>query len=512
MEQPVTKEARDVASRARELLAEVDALRDEVAREGRRLAGAWRKRIARDSFAASSLNFAQYLVLRRHDLRPLQRRLMSLGVSSLGRLEGRVLATLDAVAAALAALAGEPPAGRRHPSERQFFRGEARLAANASEILGAPPHGRIGRIMVTLGTEAAGDPDIVHGFAGLGADAFRINCAHDTPAEWERMVAHIRAAEAAIGRRLPVLMDIGGPKVRIGAVSASPELRRVHVGDTILLCREIAADRPPGDRVRMTSSMPEVLDRVAVGDEVSLDDGKLSGRIVEATAEGFAVRLERGKLDGIKLKPEKGLNFPATDLKLDPLTDKDRADLDFIVGHADMIGHSFVQNAAHVAALQTELAARTPDWRRLGLVGKIETPRAVRNLPEIIVQAAGQQPFAVMIARGDLAVEMGFARVAEMQEEMLWLCEAAHVPVIWATQVLEDLVKEGLPSRGEMTDAAMAARAECVLLNKGPNVAGAIATLDRLLHRMGGHQVKKTPTLRALRSWPEPLTGDADAS
>ncbi len=134
-------------------------------------------------------------------------------------------------------------------------------------------------------------------------------------------------------------------------------------------------------------------------------------------------------------------------------------------------------------------------------MAKIETPRAVRNLPEIIIQAAGRQPLAVMIARGDLAVELGFERLAEMQEEILWICEAAHVPAIWATQVLEELVKTGLPSRGEMTDAAMAGRAECVMLNKGPNVGVAIDALDRLLHRMGGHQTKKTPTLRALKSW-----------
>ena len=106
-----------------------------------------------------------------------------------------------------------------------------------------------------------------------------------------------------------------------------------------------------------------------------------------------------------------------------------------------------------------------------------------------------------MIARGDLAVEIGFERLAEMQEEILWLAEAAHVPVIWATQVLESLVKQGLPSRGEMTDAAMAARAECVMLNKGPFVAEAVRALDRLLGRMGEHQNKKTPRLRALRSW-----------
>jgi pyruvate kinase len=122
-------------------------------------------------------------------------------------------------------------------------------------------------------------------------------------------------------------------------------------------------------------------------------------------------------------------------------------------------------------------------------------------LPEIIAQAAGRQPFAVMIARGDLGVEIGFMRLAEIQEEMLWLCEAAHVPVIWATEVLNTLIKEGMPSRGEMTDAAMSARAECVMLNKGPYIAEALDCLKNLFLRMAEHQHKKTPRLRALKSW-----------
>ncbi|HEY8014038.1 MAG TPA: pyruvate kinase, partial [Dongiaceae bacterium] len=161
----------------------------------------------------------------------------------------------------------------------------------------------------------------------------------------------------------------------------------------------------------------------------------------------------------------------------------------------------FVETAADIELLQGEMAKRRPDWDRLGLVAKIETPRAVSNLPALIVQAAGRQPLAVMIARGDLAVEIGFERLAEMQEEILWLCEAAHVPVIWATQVLESLVKTGMPSRGDMTDAAMSARAECVMLNKGPNLAAGIAALDGLLRRMSENQSKKTPQLRALQSW-----------
>lgn len=137
--------------------------------------------------------------------------------------------------------------------------------------------------------------------------------------------------------------------------------------------------------------------------------------------------------------------------------------------------------------------------QRVPLVAKIETPRVIADLPSIIVAAAGRQPTAVMITRGDLSVEIGFERLAEMQEELLWLCEAAHVPVIWVTQVLEQLVKNGLPSRGEMTDAAMAVRAEAVMLNKGPFVVEGVSALDRLLTRMADHQEMKTPKLRSAR-------------
>jgi len=103
-----------------------------------------------------------------------------------------------------------------------------------------------------------------------------------------------------------------------------------------------------------------------------------------------------------------------------------------------------------------------------------------------------------MIARGDLAVELGYRRLAELQEEIMWICEAAHVPVIWATQVLENMVRQGTPSRAEVTDAAMAVRAECVMLNKGPFLPEAIAMLDDIITRMEAHQYKKTSHLRAL--------------
>jgi pyruvate kinase len=137
----------------------------------------------------------------------------------------------------------------------------------------------------------------------------------------------------------------------------------------------------------------------------------------------------------------------------------------------------------------------------VGVVLKIETLHGFENLPELMLAAMAGHSAGVMIARGDLAVECGFERMAEVQEEILWCSEAAHMPVIWATQVLESQAKTGVPSRAEISDASMGVRAECVMLNKGPYIVETIRTLDNILCRMAGHQTKKSPLLRALRAW-----------
>lgn len=137
----------------------------------------------------------------------------------------------------------------------------------------------------------------------------------------------------------------------------------------------------------------------------------------------------------------------------------------------------------------------------LGIIPKIETRRSFENLPELLFSAMANKVAGVMVARGDLAVECGYERLPEVQEKILWAAEAAHMPVIWAIQMLETLAKTGLPSRAEITDAAMGERAECVMLNKGPHIKEAMYTLDDILHRMQAHQAKKRPLLRTLRAW-----------
>jgi pyruvate kinase len=496
--------ATEITAEQRDLLTTLVVLRGDVMAEGDKLLGSSRDLIQREEYQQSAQNLACYLSLRRRDLRALQTALMRRGLSSLGRSESRVVPTLDAVVASLAAMLRvhdvDVPG---YPSEESFFYGAQTIARQADEILGRGQHGRDTRIMVTLPTEAAKDPGMIEALVEHGVECIRINCAHDNQAAWEAMIVNVRRAEREVGRteRVRVLMDLGGPKVRtiLPNNSAKP---RVTVGDTLLLTRNVHAQEHDNGILRIGCTLEEAYDQLRVGARLWIDDGQIGAQITEITPEGALLRIVHTPPDGKKIRPNKGLNFPDTDLDVVPLTAKDRKDLDFVACHADMIGYSFVQSAEDVALLQEELAQRiAADQPLPAVVLKIETRRAVRHLPQIIVQAAGRQPTAVMIARGDLTVELGYERIAEMQEEILWLCEAAHVPVIWATQVLEGLTKGGVPTRAEVSDAVMADRAECVMLNKGPYVVQAVKLLDDVLLRMQAHQDKKTPRLRALRSW-----------
>lgn len=493
------------AMTADEVLREVLALRTVVAAEGRERLERWSPLIRRAEIVPSLLNMAHFLALRRRDLRPLQNALIPWGLSSLGRSESRVLANIDAVIHALAALAGRPADAVAddlppRPAPDAFFSGARLLEERAAEVFGpAPPHRPV-RIMVTLPPEAATDARLLNELVGCGMDVARLNCAHDTPQIWAAMIANVRFAASSHGRSCRVLMDLSGPRARTAEVCGPDATRRVTVGDCLLLTR--GAPYPAPDAAFSVRCVPPaVLDQARIGDRVLIDDGKIVARFESVRGDALLARVEHAPPRGGRLAPEKGLNLPDVTLNLDPLSEKDLCDLDFIVKNADLVGYSFVQRPAEVDRLHAELDRRARDGDGPGVVLKIETARAVQELPELIVHSSARRPLAIMIARGDLAVELGYERLAEMQEELLWLCEAAHVPVIWATQVLERLVKKGTPSRAEITDAAMGVRAECVMLNKGPCLARAVRILDDVLTRMAAHQVKKTPQLRALRVW-----------
>ncbi len=483
---------------AHEMLDRIEHLRKSVEQEASDTLKRWTREPGGVGDLPGARNLAAYLALRHHDISDLQPALADYGLSTLGRSEAHVLGSLQALGATLARIAGV--SGHRYPAPGDRAGAEQAVRDAQSRFFGPQVIAARTRIMVTLPSEAATDQTLMRSLIEAGMTCARINCAHDDAKMWQAMADMVRAEATAAGVECRVLMDIAGPKCRIETVHAVDKIRLFR-GDRIALVRDMAAAKA-SDAVIATITFPDILASLQTGHTVWINDGKIGSRVISTGGGRVELDVFSARTKGERLRPEKGVNFPDTELHLAPLTPKDHADLDIIASIADVVGFSFVQRPEDLRLLRDELAKRNTREKPLPIVMKIETPLAVRNLPRLIIQGIATGPVAVMIARGDLAVEIGFARLSEIQEEIMWLCEAAHVPVIWATQVLDSLVSDGMPSRAEATDAAMAQRAECVMLNKGPFLPEGIRFLADILLRMDRHHAKNTARLGPLHSWP----------
>lgn len=505
----IIPEDRGRAAREHELAALIErlsAVREQLleASEG------WRPWITgRDADRdASARNLLQYLALRRHDLRDIQDPLVALGLSSLGGAEGHVQASVDAVLDALGALAGLAPGTRSSPPPIGFDHSRQVLSLRTAALLGPVPRRRPTRIMVTMPTEAADDPALVREMLVAGMDCMRINCAHDTVSQWRAMVENLRLAEDQTRRRARVVVDLPGPKLRTGPLAPQPtsdrkgDYLRLRIGDRLLLGRDeqpTACSTTEPTPARIGCSLAEAFAVTRRGHHVWLDDGKLGGVVESVDPDSILLRITSAGAKGSKLRAGKGINLPDAVIDIDLLGSHSQDALEFAADSADIVGLSFVSRAREVERVNEYLNEHSrPD---VGMILKIETRRAFEHLPGMLLAAlGGERPAGVMIARGDLAVECGYERLAEAQEEILWLCQASHLPVIWATQVLDQLAKTGRPSRAEITDAAMGVQAECVMLNKGPRIIEAISVLDDILRRMDRHHRKRRPLLPKLQA------------
>jgi pyruvate kinase len=571
-------------------------------------------------------NLVHYLALRQCDLRELQRQLAQLGLSSLGRSEACVRASLLEVSKRVRealAIRGDHEAGRElarleRESRTAFAWPTARdrLHENTRAILGPRPVDRHVYIMVTAPSAREADRAWMERMLRANMDVLRVNCAHEGPVEWRKVLDALADARRATGKPCQVLMDLAGPKIRTGAVAGrdvvtwkpikddvgnvtAPALVRVRRagttegdaalqmapgafaaarrgdelrfrdargkkrvvtvreidGDGLLVCEAlrrayvldgtrarlwhrgravanfvlrvhgagaaidvrmddelvltsrrrsgVAPRRDAGGRIMrrgvVACTLPEALDGLQVGHRVIFDDGRIDAVVTAAQKKrgDYVLRIVRTQKPTVKLHAEKGINLPDTTIAAAALTEDDLRALAFVVQHADAVSLSFVRRPEDVRELRQALdRLGRPE---LGVVLKIETRAGFENLPRLLLEGLRHPALAVMIARGDLAVEVGFERLAELQEEILWLCEASHVPTIWATQVLDTLARTGAPSRAEVTDAAASVGAECVMLNKGPFVEQAAKTLGDILQRMEKHRDKKRSLYRRLQ-------------
>lgn len=568
-------------------------------------------------YKKSAQNLVHYLAFRSFDIDLLQDRLRELGLPSLTNIEGHVMESLLSIKTIINHLLGE-----RNVEFQKGVISSAKsrkiLNKNTKLLFGYKSKKRRTRIMVTLPSTAADEPKYIRKLLKAGMNSARINCAHDDPSVWKRMIEHLENAKSITNKSCKVMMDLGGPKLRTGSMIEGPKVLHIRperndLGEvispsriwiappdvlppsdnadavlpidehlfskikrgseirfqdsrgkncTILidkkfgggkwgLCRDSAyvttgtemevcrkkksgkeaifvgelmpleqflvlktgdtlilrKDSEPGRNAvydesgvlqqpaYISSTLPEIFQYVKVGEPIFFDDGKIEGRIENADQEFLEVKITHAKDLGTKLKSDKGINLPESDLPISGLTAKDMEDMKFVVQHADAVNFSFVNDTSDVIDLQ-ELMEEL--GKEIGIILKIETQKAFRNLPKILLQSMKSYPIGVMIARGDLAIETGWKNFASIQEEILRVCEAAHIPDIWATQVLENLAKKGVPSRAEITDASMAQRAECVMLNKGLYIEKAVRLLDRILIKMQRYQKKKNTMLPKL--------------
>ncbi len=461
------------------------------------------------NYKYSARNFVRYLALRTFELRPIQEELSAMGLSSIGHSERYVLANVENILYFLHLYLGKHFQGHfdlgEHPVN--YFKSAAVLDENTERLLGKSNQSFHTRVMVTLPTNAADDIQLIHDLLDAGMENARINCSHDSQAVWLKMAQNVRRAAVESNRDCKIYMDLPGPKLRIGTISRlgengkTKDFVRIEMGDHLRVWRSsgliIGAGFSNSDSERhIPVSIGSIVDDVKAGEHIWFDDGKIGGIIESVEADSFLLKITRAKPGGVKLRSEKGINLPDTKLNLPSLPDEDLKNLPFIVQHADLLGYSFVRTASDVDFLQQKL--RELGREDIGIVLKIETQEAFYNVPELLFTAMRSPNVGLMIARGDLAVELGPERISEVQEMLLWLCEAAFIPNIWATQVLERLAKEGIATRSEITDASMSSRSECVMLNKGEHIVETVRILSDILGRMEAHQYKKKGTLRPL--------------
>ncbi|HEY7082672.1 MAG TPA: pyruvate kinase [Nitrososphaeraceae archaeon] len=296
--------------------------------------------------------------------------------------------------------------------------------------------------------------------------------------------------------------DRDSESVIVGRVSPQPIDLEVTSGDKLILLKTANNNHPNANTneydhmIKISCTMPEILHKIQQGDRVFIDDGKIEAVVLSSTNKYLVLKIVSPSDSTAKIKKEKGLNFPDSELSLSAITSEDVENLSFIVSNATAVALSFVHSSQDILDLHKALVRiGKPDF---GIIAKIETRNGIHNLSKILLSGLDLPKFGVLIARGDLAVEIGFENLSLVQEDILCLCEAAHIPVILATQVLETLAKSGLPTRAEITDAAIGYRAECVMLNKGKHVLEAVRLLSFLLAGEEKHHIKKRQLLRDL--------------
>jgi len=352
---------------------------------------------------------------------------------------------------------------------------------------------RCAKIIATLGP-ASSSPEMIEKLFLAGVDAFRLNFSHGSHEDHQKRYTIIRELEKKMGRPIGIMMDLQGPKLRIGTFQQKSTT--LEEGQTFILDQ----DKSPGDQTRVFLPHPEIFEAVQKGVSLLLDDGKIRLEVQNVTPKRIETRVVTPGL----LSDRKGLNVPTVALPISAMTPKDRVDLAFGLGlGVDWVALSFVQHPKDV------LEAKELIGDQAGIISKLEKPLAIEHLEEIVLHSD-----AIMVARGDLGVEMLPEEVPSIQKRIIRSCRKAGKPVVVATQMLDSMVKCPTPTRAEASDVATAVYdgADAVMLSaesaSGDYPVESVTIMDRIITH-----VEQDPFYRKMQdaSLPEPESTPADA-
>jgi pyruvate kinase len=352
------------------------------------------------------------------------------------------------------------------------------------------------KVVATLGPASSGRIIIARLFEA-GADVFRINMSHTTHEKMRELVSTIRAVEAECNRPIGILVDLQGPKLRLG--SFRNDWAEIDNGQDFIL----DSDPAPGDATRVHLPHPEIFAAIKVGDTILIDDGKLRLVVAETSPQRVVARVEVGG----KVSNRKGVSLPHTVVPLAALAPKDLADLEAALDAGiDWVALSFIQRPEDIAE------AKKITRGRAAVMAKIEKPQAVTRLGDILDLAD-----ALMVARGDLGVEMPLEKVPGVQKEMTRACRRAGKPVVVATQMLESMITAPVPTRAEVSDVATAIfdGADAVMLSaesaSGQYPVEAVATMNRIAEEVESEPIYLS-SIHVLHTEPERTGADAIAA
>lgn len=450
----------------------------------------------------SALNLLHYMAFRSFDIDKLQKILLETGLSNLSHTEAHVMTSLLSVKTIVNALLNNPEEKPKQKNIVSIKKSHKLIIQNTNALFGEKPEKRDTRIMVTLSSPSADNYNLVKTLIENGMNCARINCAKDDEEARKKIITNLEKGL----KKCSIFIDIAGPKIRTGNISGGPiilekgDILIIHSDSTLGGAEQIDSIGNIVSPAHIPCTFEKIFDYVKPDDTFFFDDGNLEGVVeaVNSKEKNIQVKITNAKTDGCKLKADKGINFPDTSMPSDGFTKKDKKDIASIIKNSSAISAlnlSFVNSTEELEMMLKELDNQGYDK---GIILKVETAQCFSNMPEMILCAMQYYPAGVLLARGDLAIETGWKNFATIQEEIIRICEAAHIPLVWATQVLENLAKSGIPTRAEITDAAASQRAECVMLNKGAFIEKAVKMLDKILCRMEKFQNNKETILPKL--------------